>query len=152
LAFALGAIVAPPDAVAATAVARRIGLPRRAVTLLERESLLNDATALVSLRTAMAAAGPAAGHARVGDTERTIASVGLDFVRAALGGVLIGYLAYKALAVLRTHTHSPVVDTTISFIAPFASYLPAELVHSSGVLAVVTTGLLLGHRAPVLQN
>ncbi|WP_068253360.1 Na+/H+ antiporter [Janibacter corallicola] len=152
LAFALGAIVAPPDAVAATAVARAIGLPRRAVTLLEGESLLNDATALVSLRTAMAAAGLAAGHAGVGDTEVTIASVGRDFVRAALGGVLIGYLAYKALAVLRTHTHSPVVDTTISFIAPFASYLPAELVHSSGVLAVVTTGLLLGHRAPVLQN
>ncbi|MGE9781541.1 cation:proton antiporter [Janibacter sp. G368] len=152
LAFALGAIVAPPDAVAATAVARAIGLPRRAVTLLEGESLLNDATALVSLRTALAAAGLAAGHGSHGAFEVTVTSVGIDFVRAAVGGVLIGMVAYKVLAVVRKHVNAPVADTTLSFIAPFAAYLPAELLHSSGVLSVVTTGLLLGHRAPVLQN
>lgn len=152
LAFALGAIVAPPDAVAATAVARSIGLPRRVVTLLEGESLLNDATALVSLRTALAAAGLAAGHGSHGAFDISVQSVGLDFLRAALGGVLIGFVAYKVIALLRHNVNSPVADTTVSFIAPFASYLPAELLHSSGVLAVVTTGLLLGHRSPVLQN
>jgi len=152
LAFALGAIVAPPDAVAATAVARSIGLPRRAVTLLEGESLLNDATALVSLRTALAAAGLAAGHGSQGAFDVSVQSVGVDFLRAAVGGVLIGMIAYKLIALVRHKVHSPVADTTVSFIAPFAAYLPAELLHSSGVIAVVTTGLLLGHRSPVLQN
>lgn len=152
LAFALGAIVAPPDAVAATAVARSIGLPRRAVTLLEGESLLNDATALVSLRTALAVAGLAAGQGSQGVLDVSVQSVTLDFLRAAIGGVVIGVVAYKLIAVLRLHANSPVADTTISFIAPFAAYLPAELLHASGVLAVVTTGLLLGHRSPVLQN
>lgn len=152
LAFALGAIVAPPDAVAATAVARSIGLPRRAVTLLEGESLLNDATALVSLRTALAVAGLAAGHGSHGILDVSVQSVTIDFLRAAIGGVVIGVIAYKLIAVLRLHANSPVADTTISFIAPFAAYLPAELLHASGVLAVVTTGLLLGHRSPVLQN
>ncbi|WKV15777.1 Na+/H+ antiporter [Janibacter limosus] len=151
-AFALGAIVAPPDAVAATAVAGSIGLPLRAVTLLEGESLLNDATALVSLRTAPAVAGLAAGQGSQGVLDVSVQSVTLDFLRAAIGGVVIGVVAYKLIAVLRLHANSPVADTTISFIAPFAAYLPAELLHASGVLAVVTTGLLLGHRSPVLQN
>lgn len=151
LAFALGAIVAPPDAVAATAVARAIGLPRRAVTLLEGESLLNDATALVALRTALAAAG-LAGHGSHGAFDVTVTSVGVDFLRAALGGLVVGFVAYKLIALVRRQVNSAVADTTVSFIAPFAAYLPAELLHASGVLSVVTTGLLLGHRSPVLQN
>ena len=84
-AFALGAVVAPPDAVAATAIARRIGIPRRIVTILEGESLLNDATALVALRTAIAAR---AGRGHV------VRGVGLDFLLAAAGGVLVGLLLY----------------------------------------------------------
>ena len=79
-AFAIGAVVAPPDAVAATAIGRRIGLPRRIVTILEGESLLNDATALVALRTAIAALG----------RWPCVSGVGLDFVVAAGGGVLVG--------------------------------------------------------------
>lgn len=151
LAFALGAIVAPPDAVAATAVARSIGFPRRVVTLLEGESLLNDATALVSLRTALAAAGLAAAHS--GPSENiSVGSVAIDFLRAAVGGAVIGFAAYKLIALARRRIDEPVVDTTVSFAAPFIAYLPAELLHSSGVIAVVTTGLLLGHRSPVLQD
>ena len=101
VAFALGAIVAPPDAVATTAVARRIGLPRRTTTVLEGESLLNDATALVSLRTAVAAAGLAthgAGHA--GDV--TTLSVVLDFARAVAGGLIVGWLVFVAVGLVRS--------------------------------------------------
>ncbi len=88
LALAIGAVVAPPDAVAATAIGRRIGLPRRVVTILEGESLLNDATALVALRTAIAAAGIAgAAH---GAADVSTAYVVGDFLRAAIGGVVAG--------------------------------------------------------------
>ncbi|MEP9384933.1 Na+/H+ antiporter [Nocardioides sp. KR10-350] len=140
--LAIGAVVAPPDAVAATAVARNIGLPRRIVTILEGESLLNDATALVSLRTAIAAIG--------GGVE--LWHVGLDFVRAAGGGVIVGVVAYLLVGWLRKQITEPVFDTGLSFVVPFAAYLAAEKVEASGVIAVVVAGLLLGHRAPVLQT
>jgi len=148
-AVAIGAVVAPPDAVAATAVARRIGLPRRIVTILEGESLLNDATALVSLRTAIAA-----GAAGTAVTAETTLDVGWDFVRAAGGGVLVGVLAFFAVAWLRRHVTDPLLDTAISLTVPFAAYIVAEErpLHASGVLAVVVSGLLLGHKAPVLQT
>ena len=147
-AFAIGAVVAPPDAVAATAVGRRIGLPRRITTILEGESLLNDATALVSLRTAIAAGGLAADHH--GDV--TALSVGLDFVRAAGGGVLIGLAFYLVVAKVRRHLDDALMDTAISLVVPFAAYVAAEEIHASGVIAVVVAGLLLGHKAPVLQT
>jgi monovalent cation/hydrogen antiporter len=142
-AFALGAVVAPPDAVAATAIARRIGLPRRVVTLLEGESLVNDATALVCLRTALTAL--AVGYVSIG-------AVALDFARAALGGVLIGVVVAWLVGLVRKRVNDSVIDTSLSFMAPFVAYLPAEALHASGVLAVVVAGLLLGHRAPVLQD
>ncbi len=141
-AFAIGAVVAPPDAVAATAVARRIGLPRRIVTILEGESLLNDATALVALRTAIAAIGGGV----------TLAEVGIDFVRAAGGGLLIGLAAFALVAWLRRRIKDPLLDTAISFLTPFAAFLAAERVHASGVIAVVVAGLLLGHKAPLIQT
>lgn len=154
LALALGAIVAPPDAVAATSVARRIGLPRRVTTILEGESLLNDATALVSLRTALAAAGlvghGASSHSTV--PEVTLASVSTDLVVASVGGVAIGVLAYVAIGTLRRHLTEVPADTALSFVAPYLAYVPAEQVGASGVLAVVTTGLLLAHRAPQIQT
>jgi CPA1 family monovalent cation:H+ antiporter len=141
-AFALGAVVAPPDAVAATTVARRVGMPRRIVSILEGESLVNDASALVALNTAIAAltASVSPWH------------VGWDFVRAAGGGLVVGYLAAVVLALIRKHISDPVLDTTLSFAAPYVAFLPAEELHASGVLAVVVTGLLLGHKAPVLQT
>ncbi len=142
IAFAIGAVVAPPDAVAATAVARRIGLPRRIVTILEGESLLNDATAIVSLRTAIVAAGATV----------SAGEIGLEFVIAAGGGLLVGVLTFLVVARVRTHLTDPLLDTALSLVVPFAAYLLAEEIHASGVIAVVVTGLLLGHKAPVIQT
>ncbi|MFN8190238.1 MAG: Na+/H+ antiporter [Nocardioidaceae bacterium] len=141
-AFALGAVVAPPDAVAATAVARRIGLPRRIVTILEGESLLNDGTALVALRTSVAAT--AGGVSMV--------HIGLDFLVAAGGGVVVGFVVFLVVAWVRKHVTDPLLDTAISLVVPFAAYVAAEHVEASGVLAVVVAGLLLGHKAPILQG
>ncbi|MBJ7455542.1 MAG: cation:proton antiporter, partial [Thermoleophilia bacterium] len=141
-AIALGAVVAPPDAVAATSVARKVGMPRRIVTILEGESLVNDATALVALSAAITAITGSV----------TVASVGIDFLVAAVGGVAIGLVVTWALAWVRRRIEDPVLDTTLSFTAPFIAFLPAEAIHSSGVLAVVVTGLLLGHKAPTLQS
>jgi CPA1 family monovalent cation:H+ antiporter len=141
-AIAIGAVVAPPDAVAATAVARRIGLPRRVVTILEGESLLNDATALVALRTAIAALSGGV----------ALAEVGGEFVRAAGGGLLIGIGFFLLVAWLRKRITDPLLDTAISFLTPFAAFVVAEEVHASGVLAVVVAGLLLGHKAPIIQT
>ncbi|MGZ4597395.1 MAG: Na+/H+ antiporter [Actinomycetes bacterium] len=140
--LALGAVVAPPDAVAATTIGRRVGLPRRIVSILEGESLLNDATALVSLRTAITAITAAVGFWAV---------LG-DFAVAVIGGIAVGLGVAAVLAAIRRNVTDPVLDTTLSFIAPFLAYLPAEAFHASGVLAVVITGLVLGHKSPVLQS
>ncbi|MFQ6226400.1 Na+/H+ antiporter [Nocardia sp. NPDC002869] len=142
VAVALGAVVAPPDAVAATAVARRIGMPRRIVSILEAESLFNDATALVALRTAIAASAGAV----------SVWNAGGDFLLAAGGGAVVGIAVAYALALLRRRITDPVLDTTLSFLAPFLAYLPAEEIHASGVIAVVTCGMILGHGAPVWQS
>jgi monovalent cation/hydrogen antiporter len=156
LALALGAIVAPPDAVAATSVARRIGLPRRITTILEGESLLNDATALVTLRTALAAAGLVVAHGVGSSPEEspdvTAASVGVDLLVASVGGVAIGVLAFFVIGLMRKHLTEVPADTALSFVAPYLAFVPAERVGASGVLAVVTAGLLLAHKAPVLQS
>lgn len=143
LAFAIGAIVAPPDAIAATAVGRRIGLPRRITTILEGESLLNDATALVLVRTAL---GVAAGEAV------NAWQVGADFVLAAGGGAAVGFVAFVVVARIRRWVRDYVTDAAASLIVPFAAYLGAEEIHASGVIAVVVAGLLLGHLAPRLQS
>ncbi|MCW2806567.1 MAG: sodium:proton antiporter [Marmoricola sp.] len=137
--FAIGAVVAPPDAVAATAIGRRIGLPRRIVTILEGESLLNDATALVALRTALASA--VVWH-----------QVATDFLLAAGGGVATGLAFFAVIGLVRKHITDPLVDSGLSFLTPFAAYVVAERFHASGVLSVVVAGLLLGHRSPVLQT
>jgi CPA1 family monovalent cation:H+ antiporter len=141
-AFALGAVVAPPDAVAATTVAKRVGMPRRLVAILEGESLLNDATALVALNTAIAALTSSVSPWHVG----------LDFLRAAGGGLAVGIVVAIVLARLRRHITDPVLDTTLSFAAPWVAFLPAEEMKASGVLAVVVAGLLLGHKAPTVQT
>lgn len=146
-ALAIGAVVAPPDAVAATAIGRRIGLPRRVVTILEGESLLNDATALVALRTAIAATAMSAGFSGA-----ELGRIGLDFLIAAVGGVVVGLLAYRIVAWLRRSITDPLLDSAISLVTPFAAFVAAEQIHASGVLAVVVAGLLLGHHAPVLQT
>jgi CPA1 family monovalent cation:H+ antiporter len=143
-AFALGAVVAPPDAVAASAVARRIGLPRRLATVLEGESLVNDATALVSLRTAVAAM-TAAGAVSLG-------GVALEFGWAVVGGALTGLVVATVVSFFRRREDDTVIDTALSFLVPYLAYLPAEELGASGVLAVVVAGLLLGHKSPLIQT
>jgi Na+/H+ antiporter len=135
-AFALGAIVAPPDAVAAAAVGRELGLPRRVLTILGGESLVNDATALTALRVATAAA--------VGGGISLLEGTGM-FVLAAGGGVVVGLVLAPALHWLRRRITEPVLENTLSLVTPFAAYLAAESIDASGVLAVVVVGLYLGH-------
>lgn len=142
LALAFGGVVAPPDAVAATAVAKRIGLPRQMVTILEGESLFNDATALVIVRMGLVALGTAV----------TAWEVGLQFLWAAGGGIAIGILAMMVIRWVRSRVTETVTDTALSFLSPWLAYLPAESLHASGVLAVVVAGVLLGHKAATFQS
>ncbi len=139
-AFALGAVVAPPDAVAATAIARRVGMPRRVVTILEGESLVNDATALVCLRAAIAALAGTV----------SVAGVIGGFALSVIGGMAGGLLVALAVVLIRRKVRDLLTDITISFLTPFVSYLIAEELGASGVLAVVVTGLAVGHKAPVM--
>jgi CPA1 family monovalent cation:H+ antiporter len=138
-AFALGAIVAPPDAVAATAIFRRLGVPRRIVTILEGESLINDATALVMFRTAVAVA--------VGGS-LTIPGLAGNFVVTAIGGVAVGLAVGWLVAGLTGRIDDPVFSIVITFLAPVAAYLPAERFGFSGVLATVAAGIWLGSKTP----
>lgn len=141
-AVALGAVVAPPDAVAASAVARRVGMPRKLVRLLEGESLFNDAAALVALRTTIAALGGSI----------TLWQVGLDFLLAAVGGAVAGAIVGLAASMVRARLTDLVTDTALSFAVPFVAYLFAEVVHGSGVLAVVVAGIILGHKSPLILS
>ena len=141
--LALGAVVAPPDAIATTAIARRIGLPRRMVTILEGESLLNDATALVLFRVTVAAAvGTAVG----------IGQISLEILFAAGGGILVGAAGAAAVGYLHQRTTDPLMDNALSLLTPFLVALAAEAVRASPVVAVVVTGLYLGHRLPTLMS
>jgi Na+/H+ antiporter len=147
VAFALGAVVAPPDAVAATSIARSVGLPRRLVSILEGESLVNDATAITCLRVAIAAIGGAV----------TVGEVTLGFLTAAVGGAVCGLVVAALAVVVRRHINNPLFDTAISLMVPFAAYIPAEEIgfgdfHGSGVIAVVVAGLILGHKSPMIQS
>ncbi|MFF4491948.1 Na+/H+ antiporter [Streptomyces sp. NPDC001544] len=137
-ALVLGAVVAPPDAVAATAVARRVGLPSRITTILQGESLLNDATAITAYKVALAAA--------VGEGATWMGGVG-EFLLAAVGGVGVGLVLMVPIHWLRTHLREPLLQNTLSLLIPFVAYGVAEQLHASGVLAVVVVALHLGHRA-----
>ena len=139
VAFALGAIVSPPDAVATTAIAQRLGLPRRVVTILEGESLVNDATALVAYRLAVVAT--VSGTFSLGEAA-------MSFVLVSVGGVAIGLLAGYAIAFVIDRLSDPPVEVLISLLAPFGAWLMAEAVGVSGVLSVVTAGIVVGRAAP----
>jgi monovalent cation/hydrogen antiporter len=129
--FTLGAIVAPPDPVAAVAIAERLGLPRRIVTILEGEGLLNDATALVAYKVAVTAAVSGS---------FSLARAGGWLLLAAVGGALVGLAAgWGGHQVLR-RVHEPPVENVVNLLIPFAAYLAAERVGASGVLAVLTCG------------
>ncbi len=138
-AFALGAIVSPPDAVATTAIAQRLGLPRRLVVILEGESLVNDATALTAYSIALTA---------VTAESFTPGTAVLSFLWIAAVGIAVGGVVGAAVVWVERHIDDAPVEVLISIIAPFAAYLPAEELGASGVLATVTTGLLLGRWSP----
>jgi CPA1 family monovalent cation:H+ antiporter len=137
IAMLIGAIVSPPDAVAATAVLQRLGAPRKLLSILEGESLLNDATALVLYRAALAAVMTGA---------FSPADAGLRFL-AALGGVPVGLAVAAIAAPLRRRINDPAIDVMISILTPYAAYLPAEHAGLSGVLAAAAAGLYVGRRA-----
>jgi CPA1 family monovalent cation:H+ antiporter len=142
-AFALGAIVSPTDPLAATAIARRLGVPRRLVTLLEGESLVNDASALVAYRIAVAAA--------IGGSV-TLWGAGLRFVAGVAGGVAIGLGVGWLIAEVRRRIDDPPTEIVLAVVTGYAAYLPAERLGASAVVAAVTAGLYLGWRAPELAS
>ena len=146
-AFTLGAIVAPPDAVAATAVFRRLGVPRRIVTILEGESLLNDASALIAYRAAVAAAGAVVGGSLVAGPEFSPGAAGVNFIVVAAGGLVIGAIAGAIVTRTLNRTADPTIEIIVSLLAPVTTYLAAEQIHVSGVLATVVAGLITGQRA-----
>lgn len=142
-ACALGAAVAPPDAVAATAVARGIRMPRRVEALLEGKSLFNDAAALTVLTVAVGAA--------TGESLSFTQATG-QFLLNALGGLVIGAVMAAVVGWVRRRALNPYTDVVVFLVAPFAAFLPAEVVGASGLVAVVITGLYLGHRATAIME
>ncbi|MET7620855.1 Na+/H+ antiporter [Streptomyces sp. NPDC005408] len=137
-ALVLGAVVAPPDAVAATAIARRLGLPNRITTILQGESLVNDATAITAYKVALAAA--------VGEGASWAGGIA-EFALASLGGIGVGLVLMVPIHWMRTHLKEALLQNTLSLLIPFVAYAAAEWVGASGVLAVVVVALYLGHRA-----
>ncbi|CAN5413278.1 hypothetical protein BH09ACT1_BH09ACT1_09230 [soil metagenome] len=139
LAIALGAVVAPPDAVAATSLGKRLGLPPRIVTILEGEGLVNDATALVLLSTMLAI---------VTTTTQSPNGwmIALTFFWAVIGAVIIGGILGAVAVALRRRVTDPVLDAAISLVIPFVAYLAGEFAHSSGVVAVVVAGIIVGNQ------
>lgn len=137
--FVLGAIVSPSDAVAATAITERLRVPQRIITVLEGESLVNDATALVALRFAIAAVLTGT-FSMLQATEQ--------FFISGVGGIVWGLLLGWVVVQVQSRLDDPPVQTTLSLLTPYAAYLPADHLGLSGVLAVVSTGLFVGWRSP----
>jgi CPA1 family monovalent cation:H+ antiporter len=142
VAFTLGAIVAPTDPIAATTIARRLGVPRRIVTVLEGEGLLNDGTALVAYKVAIGAVGGSF----------SVTHAGWEFLAGAVGGIAIGLAAGWVVIQIRKRLDDVVIETTISLLSGYAGYVPAERLGCSGVLAAVSTGIYVGLRAPEISS
>jgi Na+/H+ antiporter len=138
VAFVLGAVVSPTDAVAASATARQLGLPRRIVTVIEGESMVNDATGLVAYRFAVAA---------VVTGSFSLPQAGLQFVVVSLGGLLIGLLIAWPVAWLHRHLDDAPIEITITLLTPYAAYLVADALQVSGILAVLSAGLYLSRQS-----
>jgi CPA1 family monovalent cation:H+ antiporter len=138
-AFVLGATVGPTDEVAVAAIAERLPIPARLVTIIENESLLNDSFSLVAYNVAVAA---------VVTGTFSIFAAGIQVVLAGLGGIAIGLIVGWGFGQFRRWLDSPPIENTLSLLTGFAAYLPADALHLSGVLAVVACGLFLGRRRP----
>jgi monovalent cation/hydrogen antiporter len=142
-AFALGAIVAPTDPLAATEIVRRLGAPRQITSVVEGESLINDGTALTFYRFAVAAA--------VGGSF-SLMDATLEFLVDSAGGIAVGVAVGWVVAEIRRRLDDPQVEITISLATGYAAYLPAEQAGLSGVLAAVAAGIVLGWRAPDIAS
>jgi Na+/H+ antiporter len=142
-AFVVGAVVSPTDAVAATAIARRLNIPHRLVTIIEGESLINDATALVAYKVAIAAV--------VTGSFSLLDATGHFFVNAA-GGIAIGIAIGAVVAAVRHRLDNPPVEVTIALFTAYFAYLPAEAIGVSGVLAAVTVGIYMGRQTSRLTS
>src|SRR3954451_794329 len=142
-AFAFGAIVSPTDPLAAVEIARRLGVPRRMINVIEGESLVNDGTALVVYRTAVAAA--------TGATFDLLGASG-DFVLNVAGGVVVGVDVAFVLVLAFRRLHDDVLGVTLSLAAGYCAYIPAEQIGVSGVIAAVAVGLVLGQRTHVIST
>ena len=142
-AFVLGAIVSPPDAVAATAITKRLRVPHQIITIIEGESLVNDATALVIYKFAVVA---------VVTGTFSLALAGLQFVLVSVGGFFVGAIIGWLASRIQRQLDDPPVQATLSLLTPFAAYLSADKIGVSGVLAVVTAGLYLGWKSPEIIN
>jgi Na+/H+ antiporter len=139
VAFLIGAIVSPPDAVAATSLTKGLGLHPKLITILEGESLVNDASGLVAYKYALAAITAGSFY---------FWEAGLNFIVVVAAGIAIGLLiGYVLYLIHKNFVCDPIIEVTLTFLAPFASYLLAEHFHFSGVLAVVTTGIYLSYRS-----
>jgi monovalent cation/hydrogen antiporter len=134
-AFVLGAIVSPTDPVAATSIARRLHVPGRIVTIVEGEALINDGTALVAYKFAVAA---------VVTGSFSLLEASAEFVVSAAGGVLIGIAIGRVVAAVRRRIDNPPVEVTIALFTAYFAYLPAEAIGVSGILAAVTVGIYMG--------
>src|SRR5688572_12389687 len=138
-AFVLGAIISPPDAVAAAAATKGLTLPKRVVTILEGESLVNDATGLIAYKYAIAAVVTGSFSAM---------EAGTQFFLVAGGGILLGLLFGFIFKWIHKFTpNNPTTDTTFTFLAPYVGYLTAESMHLSGVLTVVVCGLYMAYHS-----
>ena len=142
-AFVLGAIVSPTDPVAATAIARRFGVPRRLVAIVEGESLINDGTALIAYRFAVVA---------VVTGTFSITEAGLTFVAGAVGGVAVGLAVGWLIRQVRKRLNNPPAEITIALLSGYFAFIPAELLHVSAVLAAVTVGIYMGAHTSELTN
>jgi CPA1 family monovalent cation:H+ antiporter len=142
-AFVLGAIVSPTDPTAATAISERLGLPRRLVSLIEGESLVNDGTALVAYRVAVTA---------VVTGSFSLASASGRFVLNVVGGIAIGLAVGYVIRQVRRRLDNPPVEVTISLLSGYFAYLPAQAAGVSGVLAAVTVGIYMGWHTPELTT
>jgi CPA1 family monovalent cation:H+ antiporter len=138
VAFVVGAVISPTDAVAASATASELGLPRRIVTVIEGESMVNDATGLVVYRFAVAA---------VVTGSFSLWQAGVQFVLVGLGGLVIGLAIAWPVAWLHRHLDDAPIEITITLLTPYAAYLVADALQVSGVLAVLSAGLYLSHQS-----
>jgi CPA1 family monovalent cation:H+ antiporter len=142
--FVLGALVASTDAIAASSVAKRVGLPQRIIDVLEGESLVNDATSLVALEFAVAL--------MVNNQVPTIGAGIVRLIFLSVVGVLVGLLAGRCIRWAQTRLTDAPIEVTLTILAPYLSYLAAESVNASGVLATVACGLYLGHKRSLLLS